>query len=990
MLVFKRCVLTTAALVVCLQVMIFFPTVVDSKAILGIDMGSLYMKVALVQRGAPLEIVTNLHSKRKTENMILFDSGTRFYGADASSLIARKPLKTPVQMSVMLGRSDEHPVIQALKERHIPILPKFNETRYGVDLSFDGMDFSPEELSAMVLTHAKEMTKIYIDELGGVAMLPKDCVLTVPSFATIHERWALMAAAKLADMNVLGLIDENTASALNFAMDKQYPEPQILLFYNLGASSLQVSVVKFFSYTTKGVGSKEKTVGALEVLSKSWDSTMGGQLFDHRIVEYLADTFNGEWNKKKSKNEKKDVRDIPRAMMKIRLQANKIKHVLSANQQIPIYIDSVADDIPLSTTVSRAKFEELCGDLLERAVAPVHEALKIANITLEELTGIELIGGGMRIPKVQEGLQEALGGIELGKHINSDESMALGAAFHGANISTAFRVRQVGLADINPFPITISLENLPEEDEKGFFGTKKKKTEEDEEEAWTKKATIFKSNGKLGVKKTIAFTHDKEVHCALDYGESSLLAETTEPTIERYNITGIKAFAKEMEEKELGAPKVSLQFELSPSGVTRLIKAEAAVEEIYTVEEQQEVDDDEDEDSAENATATSDEDAETTESKDEQEDADVTEEEVGDDENKTSSDGENTTSPDEKVSEEKKEEPKKKKKKTITVEKEKKRVHKRTLSVQTYYVGKIRPYSAELFEESMAKLAALDKTDKERAMLEESRNKLESYIYHVKNKVEDDEENIGKVSTEEQRAEVSKLAADAEDWMYEDGSSADLATTEDKYAEISTPAEKIFFRVTEMTDRPEAVSTLTDRLTKVETLMEVWKTKLPHITEEERADVLDKVKDVREWLLEKEEEQAKKKQHEDPAFASAEVPKQTKRLEALVSKLKKKPKPKPEKKNTTDSDEATNSTDAKNSTDGETETKGKEEDTSTDSKGTESDGNDGKDEKEIEADEKETEANEKEGETDEKETEGDEKETEREATGKTDKTDGEL
>merc|ERR1719446_105382 len=114
-----------------------------AKAILGVDLGSLYMKVALVQRNSPLEIVTNLHSKRKTEQLILFDRGTRFYGADASSVMARKPLQAPEAMSVMLGRGDDHPFVQVLAERHYPLMPKYNDTRSGVSLDVDGVDFTP-------------------------------------------------------------------------------------------------------------------------------------------------------------------------------------------------------------------------------------------------------------------------------------------------------------------------------------------------------------------------------------------------------------------------------------------------------------------------------------------------------------------------------------------------------------------------------------------------------------------------------------------------------------------------------------------------------------------------------------------------------------------------------------------------------------------------------------------------------------------------------
>ena len=386
-------------------------------------------------------------------------------------------------------------------------------------------------------------------------------------------------------------------------------------------------------------------------------------------------------------------------------------------------------------------------------------------------------------------------------------------------------------------------------------------------------------------------------------------------SIEQYNITGIAKFAKELESKGLGKPKVSLQFELNPSGITQLIKAEAAVEEIVIVEEEEEVDDDDDNDDEEgtkNATADTAEKDKTDEQpqeKPEEKPSDKSDEKKEDETTETSAEGESskeasstneTESADK--SKETKTEPakkKKKKKKTIMVQKEKKKIHKQTLVVESFHVGNVRPYGPELMAESKAKLAELERKDKERIMLEEARNKVESYIYRIKNKLIDDEVNIGRVSTEVQREEISKLAMEAEEWMYDEGYKADLATMEDKYAELSVPAEKIFLRVEELTKRPEAMEALKAKLQKVEELMKKWETTMPQVTEEERAEVLTKVDDVKKWISEMEEAQAKADPTSDPVFHSQDVPLQSSSIEALVAKLSRKPKPKQEKKNDT-------------------------------------------------------------------------------------------
>ena len=726
----------------------------------------------------------------------------------------------------------------------------------------------------MVLTHAVEISVAHAASQGSNMAAPKDLALTVKSFSTQTERQALLDAADIAGLNVLQLVDENTAAALQYAMDKKFDDgEQLILFYNLGASALQVSLVRFYSYDAPQKFGKPKPSPALEVLAKTYDATLGGEALDSVLVEYLADQFNHIWKKG-------DVRTVPRAMTKLRIQANKIKHVLSANMEIPVHMDSLHDDISLSTHVTREQLETLAAPVLARATQPLLDCLAAANKTVSDLTAVELIGGGMRVPRVQSDISKALGVDQnetlkdlVGLHMNADESMALGASFVAANLSTAFRVRHIGVTDIYPWEVAVALSD-------------------DGDEAWSKEATIFKEGSKMGIKKTIAFTHDKDVHCELDYADAESLPAGTEAALGRYDVSGVADFAKEMEEKGLGKPKVSLQFELSNSGIVGLVKAEAAVEETYTVEEEVEVEE---------------EDAETKDAKEKS------------DTNETDGTEEST----------------KKAKKTVTVEKvgfefgcgllaprtrpdshtqlaflskEKKRQIKKALSVKASFVTRVQPYSDELMIESKEKLSAMAEKDRERVLLEEAKNKVESYIYFVKNKLEDDADAIGKVSNKKQREEAKKLAEAAEEWLYEDGYNADLKTMQSKYLELSEPFDKILLRLSETTARPEAITAMSKKLDEVEALMKKWEESKPQITEEERKDVLDQVEEVRKWIAEKEGKQAKKKAHEEPAFLSEEVPLQTKKLEAMVLRLSKKPKPKPVKTEETPSNETANAT----------------------------------------------------------------------------------
>jgi DNA repair ATPase RecN len=218
---------------------------------------------------------------------------------------------------------------------------------------------------------------------------------------------------------------------------------------------------------------------------------------------------------------------------------------------------------------------------------------------------------------------------------------------------------------------------------------------------------------------------------------------------------------------------------------------------------------------------------------------------------------------------------------------EKKKKHVRSLKVSTYHMGSVRPYTPAIMAESKAKLEMLAQKDKERMMLEEAKNTYEAYIYYIRNKLSDDEEAVNKVTSEEQRKQLLKSAEEAEEWMFDEGFSADLETYQNKYKELSEPAEKTFFRVSELSARPKAIDDLTKKLDKVVELMKKWETTMEHITEEERKEVLDAVDKAREWIETNVKAQEETDPTGEPAFKSADVPGQTKKIESIVSKLMK-------------------------------------------------------------------------------------------------------
>ncbi|CAM9761396.1 unnamed protein product [Chrysoparadoxa australica] len=867
------------------------------------------MQVALVAPRKPLEIVTNTASKRKTEVCINFDRGERNFGSDAYALMSRKPHQTFTRMNAMLGRSEEHPAMQAMADARVPTQAFYNETRGGLNLRLnDGGHesvFTPEELMAMMLAHAKDITANFGHKV-------KDAVVTVPQFYTAMERQALLDAAKLADLTVLQLLDENTAAALHFATSHTYDEPHTILYYNMGASSTQVSIITYSPKKVKG-----NNVGQITVRGKGWDSHLGGYWFDLRLVDILADEFNKKWGKG-------DVREHPRPMAKLGARARKLKEVLSANNEMPITVQSLHDDVDFTTTVTRSHFEQASADLFAKVTKPVEDALAAAGMTLADIDSVEIIGGGVRIPKVQEKLRRffkattKLEPLELGVHLNGDESMALGAAFSGANISRAFQVREVGMSDITPFAVNVTMVEIPSEAESkgglgGLFGGGGKKGKEAAEEAeeglYHKQFSLQEAGSPSQFRKTFTFTRDTDLQLNITYAEreqNPQLPEGTELLISHYDVTGVAVFAEKMAKEERGTPKVALRFGSDIGGIPVLKSAEAYVE--YEKEETYvelvEVDDEEpkkevgDAADGEAAPAAEEDSGEKVEEAEEAPVADAGEaKEEGEGEKKGEAEAEAADG--EKKDAKKKKKPKKKRKKKVSVEKTRTVTAKikETLAV-TRQLGphmSVRPMNEEEKAHAAEQLSRLNKKDRDRKAKEEAKNDLEGFILSVRSSFYDQEAVMEQVTSEGQRAALLDAANGMEDWLYDDGYDEEASVYKAKRAELAALNDPIMLRIEELESRPLAVQASRHFIAKVRESVAKWAETKPHITESERDDVTAKLDKAEQWLNTKEAEQAALAGHEAPAFLSTDVEPELKGLKALVSKLAKKQPPPPPK-----------------------------------------------------------------------------------------------
>lgn len=381
--------------------------------VMGIDVGAEFLKVALVQPGRPIEIVTNGESKRKSQIIVGFNEQERIYGGSALNFLPRKPDRVYTGMRLMLGRGVDHPRVVQLKEKQYHQAKIVTDEKSGraVFLHDAGTEteqtIGNEALIGMLLRNAKAATAEFKEEsLKDVEV--KDAAFTVPTFFTQTEKESLLAAAQIADIKVLSLIEENTAAAVQYARDKNFEDnAQNVLIYNLGYNSLQVTIAQYSDEVAV-----EGTTGTIEIKGKAFDNSVGAGYFDTKIVDFLADAFK--------EKQGTDPRTVPRAIAKLLKEVPKIKTVLSASKRKPVTIPAFHDEKDLKAQLTRVGFEEFCAELFTRVTPAIDAAIADAGMTKADIDIIEIVGGGVRIPKVQVLLNEYFGGKELGVHLNGE------------------------------------------------------------------------------------------------------------------------------------------------------------------------------------------------------------------------------------------------------------------------------------------------------------------------------------------------------------------------------------------------------------------------------------------------------------------------------------------------------------------------------------------------------------------------------------------
>ncbi|KAI3327577.1 heat shock protein 70 family [Xylariaceae sp. AK1471] len=377
-------------------------------AAVGIDLGTTYSCVG-VYRDDRIEIIANDQGNRTTPSFVAFTDTERLIGDAAKNQVAMNPANTVFDAKRLVGRKFADAEVQA-DMKHFPfkIIDKGGKPVVEVEYKGEIKHFTPEEISSMVLTKMRETAEAY---LGGTV---NNAVITVPAYFNDAQRQATKDAGLIAGLNVLRIINEPTAAAIAYGLDKKVEGERNVLIFDLGGGTFDVSLLTIEE-------------GIFEVKSTAGDTHLGGEDFDNRLVNHFVNEFKRKY--------KKDLSTNARALRRLRTACERAKRTLSSSAQTSIEIDSLFEGIDFYTSITRARFEELCNDLFRSTIQPVDRVLSDAKIDKSQVHEIVLVGGSTRIPRVQKLITDYFNGKEPNKSINPDEAVAYGAAVQAAILS---------------------------------------------------------------------------------------------------------------------------------------------------------------------------------------------------------------------------------------------------------------------------------------------------------------------------------------------------------------------------------------------------------------------------------------------------------------------------------------------------------------------------------------------------------------------------
>ncbi|WP_296254837.1 molecular chaperone DnaK [uncultured Ezakiella sp.] len=455
--------------------------------VIGIDLGTTNSCVSFMEGGEPT-VITNIEGNRTTPSIVAFTKdGERLVGETAKRQAVTNPERTISSIKREMGSDHK--------------------------INIDGKDYGPEEISAMILQKLKSDAESYLGEPV------KEAVITVPAYFTDAQRQATKDAGRIAGLDVKRIINEPTAAALAYGMDKEHGQHKIMV-YDLGGGTFDVSILELGD-------------GVFEVLATRGNNKLGGDDFDNKLIDYIAEEFKKEHGV--------DLKADKMSLQRLKEAAEKAKKELSStmttNINLPFITATASGPIHLNMDITRAKFNELTHDLVEKTIEPVKECIKDAGISVSDLDKVLLVGGSTRIPAVQDEVK-SLTGKDPQKDINPDECVALGAAIQGGVLTG--EVKDLLLLDVTP--LSLGLETL------GGVTTR-----------------LIERNTTIPTKKSQIFTTAADSQTSVDIhvlqGEREFAKDNT--TLGRFQLTGIAPAPR-------GIPQIEVTFDIDANGIVNV------------------------------------------------------------------------------------------------------------------------------------------------------------------------------------------------------------------------------------------------------------------------------------------------------------------------------------------------------------------------------------------------------------------------------------